>query len=168
MLFTNFILFILRKQKLFKSESEFKQQILNEIKQDIYKPKDLFELIYRLFKFDSLKRKINATNKNFSKCLNIRNKQITINNNDKIKHCSKFGKCLNLKHVILDTECVTAFMFKNCISLEKVYLKNTKYIHKQAFMNCISLKKIYIPKDIQVIDEDCFKNCLSLAKVIFY
>lgn len=175
---TNLILFCLKKHHLFKSNNKAKQHLLNDIKQNIklYNKADnifefffyKFDIIYKLFKFDIFKLKINATNKNFSKCLAIQNKQIIIQDNDKIKHCSKFSNCLNLKNVVLDSKCVTAYMFQNCISLEKVFLKNTQQICCQSFTNCISLKKIYIPKNIQCIEKDSFKNCLKLTKIVFY
>lgn len=172
MIFINFILFILKKQKVFKSNSKIKQQILDNIKYiqllNLIYINNIIDIIIKILKFDNFKIKINATNKNFSRCLTIKNKYIIIYKNDKKKHCGKFKYCLNLKTIILDTIEISNCTFQNCISLETIFLKNTKYIRSQSFINCISLKIIYIPKDIQIIEINSFKNCLNLTKIIFY
>lgn len=53
--------------------------------------------------------------------------------------------------------------FKNCSSLEAMYLPETLlHIGNDAFMGCTSLKELYIPESVAQIGANAFLNCPDL------
>ena len=50
--------------------------------------------------------------------------------------------------------------FKNCISLEEIFLPETvERIDDNAFMGCTGLKSINIPETVTTIENNAFKGC---------
>ena len=130
-----------------------------------------FDIIYksRIALF-SLCHRFDATNLSCRNNLALHgSKYITIDSkrNIKTRH-AKFMFCLNVQDVTLDAEYVDEDMFYMDISLKTVMLKNTKTICKHAFKNCISLENIYIPHTVEKIEEYAFENCINLKHIYFY
>jgi hypothetical protein len=60
--------------------------------------------------------------------------------------------------------------FKGCTGLESCSIAEDASlvrIENEAFSDCRSLKSFYVPKNLEVIGEDCFKRCCSLFRLRF-
>ncbi|MCH3977612.1 MAG: leucine-rich repeat protein [Candidatus Methanomethylophilus sp.] len=85
----------------------------------------------------------------------------TVITNENTTITSDFSECSSLKEISIYGN-VTKNMFKNCMSLEKVYLYNTESIGDYAFQNCASLSYIVMPETVSSIGKSSFDGCTSL------
>jgi hypothetical protein len=60
--------------------------------------------------------------------------------------------------------------FKTCIGLEECSIHRDAILTKigqEAFAGCCCLRSFYVPKNVEIIGENCFKECPSLSRLKF-
>ena len=115
----------------------------------------------------------------FANCLNIEN--VTM---PKVRIIGEgaFLNCINLKTITIpkDLMIINSKTFKNCKSLEKVFLINNcslKTIGESAFENCTSLSfvgrkynqkgEVNLPKTVISIEKRAFSDCCNITDISF-
>lgn len=74
---------------------------------------------------------------------------------DKLEACAFFD-CKSLTEADVDCEIIREAAFQNCGSLQKVVLKNTRVIGKEAFRDTKALKDIVLPYGLEEIGDHAF------------
>ena len=79
-----------------------------------------------------------------------------------------FMDCTSLKHIHLHNGLISLGLlaFKNCISLEDIYIPDTVTdLGRESFAGCKKLKSIHLPKNLSAIPSGSFTDCSELNKV---
>lgn len=80
-----------------------------------------------------------------------------------------FKRCMTLQKIYFkNTEVIEEEAFSRCYNIKKIICsKNLKYIKTKAFYECINLETVVLPKEIIKIEQYAFQKCINLKRVIF-
>ena len=86
---------------------------------------------------------------------------------DSVKYVSGFSGCTSLESINIPYGVLTISGFQDCHSLKSIELPDSlTRIYDGTFRNCYSLEEIYIP-NVEQMGDEVFKNCTSLKYVVY-